>query len=107
MYVLPSSDVNCLKRQSIVAALIRYLDFLERACVSKRAGTREALAGDPDVSALIRGKHFECSVRERDDRLTSAQRERLERWERAGAVVGIVSCLEDAKRIFKEHGVEY
>jgi hypothetical protein len=85
----------------IVASIMRVLRERPGIVVRKRHGTAMGVAGDPDLYGTIHGRHFEIEVKRRDgsSQLTELQFQRLQEWERAGAITGVARSVEDVLKI--------
>ncbi len=95
-----------LEKKSLIQAILVLLDSLPRCVVIKRWGTPAALTdGEPDITALIRGRHLELTVRGANDPLTARERARREEWESAGAIVATVSSADELRRVLREYGI--
>jgi rubrerythrin len=85
--------------KAVVYRIMGALRTVPGLVVRKRHGTVMGLAGDPDLYGAYRGAHFEFEVKRPNEpasQVTKLQAERLAEWRRAGAVVGVVRCVEDA-----------
>jgi hypothetical protein len=84
------------------ASVLRHLKLLRAADSSlifrKRPGTAGAVAGDPDITGLWRGVHFELELKQHGANPTPLQELRLQEWAAAGAIVAVVRSLDDLKR---------
>ena len=69
--------------------------------IRKRHGTRMGVAGDPDLTGCYRGLHFEMEVKREGEQPTKLQQVRLDQWGRAGAIVGVVRSISDARQLLR------
>jgi hypothetical protein len=89
--------VKTPSEKAIVKAVLSYLNALPGCVARKRWGGGYGVAGDPDITGCIRGRHFEFEVKRSGERPTPLQARRLRDWQRAGALVAVVSSLEEVK----------
>lgn len=78
------------------AKVVKYIKALPRAHAKKRkAGPGRR--GEPDVTGCIEGRRLEVEGKIWPNKLTPKQRQCLERWSSAGALVFVYYSLEDFK----------
>jgi len=58
--------------------------------------------GLPDIIGVYRGRALALEVKRPGGKPTELQQYELERWAAAGAVAGVVTCVEDAKQLLWE-----
>lgn len=63
----------------------------------KRHGSPMSVAGDPDITGLWRGHHFEMELKRPGETPTLLQAARLAQWARAGAHVFVIHSLPELK----------
>jgi hypothetical protein len=68
----------------------------------KRPGTAGAVAGDPDITGLWRGVHFELELKQPGANPTPLQQLRLAEWAAAGAVTAVVRSVDDLRQVLAE-----
>ena len=85
--------------RAIVKAILAYLNSLPGCLARKRWGGGMGVAGDPDIDACIRGRSVQLEVKRPGERPTALQTKRLEEWRQAGAVVAVVSDVEEVKSL--------
>lgn len=80
--------------------------------IRKRHGTVFAVRGDPDLYGVLPlthpvwpGRHFELEVKRPGERPTPLQITRLSEWEKAGALVGVVTSVEEAMTVLRVGGM--
>jgi hypothetical protein len=61
----------------------------------KRHGSAMTTAGDPDITGLWRGLHFEMELKVPGAKPTSLQCSRLAAWNRAGAMCFVIHSLAE------------
>lgn len=85
--------------KQIVDSIVKYLRTIPGCIVRKRHGTAFGVAGDPDLYGTINGRHFELEVKRDGNSPTVLQKRRMEEWRAAGAVVGVVHNLDEARAV--------
>ena len=85
--------------KQIVDSIVKVLRTTPGCVVRKRHGTVFGVAGDPDLYGTINGRHFELEVKQPGNPPTELQLRRLEEWHVAGATVGVVHSVQEAKEI--------
>jgi hypothetical protein len=84
---------------TIVKSIILWLKTQPGCLVRKRHGDAFGVAGDADLYGSIRGRHFELEVKRPGNKPTPLQVRRLAEWAAAGAIVGVVHSVEEAKQV--------
>jgi hypothetical protein len=97
--------VKVPSEKAIVKAILAYLNGLPGCVARKRWGGGYGVAGDPDITGCIRGRHFEFEVKRPGDKPRPLQRKRLDNWRRAGAVGAAVYSVDDVRRVLGEAGL--
>jgi hypothetical protein len=88
--------------RAIVKAILAYLNG-QRGCLArKRWGGGMGVTGDPDIDACVRGRSVQLEVKRSGERPTPLQLKRLDEWRQAGAIVAVVSSVEDVKSLLTE-----
>lgn len=85
--------------KQIVVSILKYLRTVPGCAVRKRHGTVFGVAGDPDLYGTINGHHFELEVKQPGNPPTDLQLSRLEEWRAAGAAVGVVHSVQEARKV--------
>jgi len=88
--------------RAIVKAILAYLNGLPGCLARKRWGGGMGVAGDPDIDACIRGRSVQLEVKRPGERPTPLQVKRLREWRKAGALVAVVSSVEEVKSLLTE-----
>jgi len=88
--------------RAIVKAILAYLNSLSVCLARKRGGGGMGVAGDPDIDACILGRSVQLEVKRPGERPSALQAKRLEEWRQAGAIVAVVSSVEDVKSLLTE-----
>jgi hypothetical protein len=83
----------------IVDSIVKYLRTVPGCAVRKRHGTAFGVAGDPDLYGTLNGRHFELEVKRVGNPPTALQERRIEEWRAAGAIVGVVHGLDEARAV--------
>jgi Holliday junction resolvase len=73
--------------------------------VRKMHGGIYGVAGDPDLLAVRDGYAYGLEVKRPGERPTKIQRHRLGELEAAGAIVGVVTSLEEALDLVSQRAV--
>lgn len=73
--------------------------------VRKTHGSAFSVTGDPDLIAIKAGRVYGLEVKRPGGRVTKIQRHRLAELEAAGAIVGVVTSLEEALDLVSRHAV--
>ena len=84
---------------AIVKAILAYLNALPECLARKRWGGGMGVAGEPDIDACLRGRSVQLEVKRPGQKPTPLQLKRLEQWRQAGALVAVVSSVEDVKAL--------
>lgn len=88
------------REAATVRAIRRYLATLAPGVYyEKRWGGPYGVAGAPDLSLCVRGRRVELEVKTDVGRTTPLQEAELEKWRRAGALVGVVRSVEEVRSI--------
>tara|TARA_Y100000310_G_scaffold338505_1_gene428316 strand:- start:4124 stop:4432 length:309 start_codon:yes stop_codon:yes gene_type:complete len=78
---------------------VRELNKLPDTFVAVRHGSVYGTGGHPDIVGCVGGIHLEIEVKVGRNKPTEKQTRMMERWRRAGAVVGVVYTLEEAAEL--------
>jgi hypothetical protein len=84
--------------KAIVLRILKFLNSIPGCVARKRWGGVMGVAGDPDVTGCLRGRHLELEVKRPGQRPTPLQAKRLEEWKQAGAVTAVVTSVEEVRR---------
>ena len=84
---------------AIVKAILGYLNALPECLARKRWGGGMGVAGEPDIDACLRGRSLQLEVKRPGQKPTPLQLKRLEQWRQAGALVAVVSSVEEVKTL--------
>lgn len=92
--------------RSIQASVLNHLKKLRQAdptlAYRKRHGGAMGTAGDPDITGLWDGIHFEIELKAPGENPTLLQLARLAEWRQAGAVTAVVRSLDDLRQTLAE-----
>jgi len=91
-----------ITERAIVKAILAYLNGLPGCLARKRWGGGMGVAGDPDIDACVRGRSVQLEVKRAGEKPTPLQLKRLDEWRQAGALVAVVSSVEDVKSLLTE-----
>ena len=88
--------------RAIVKAILAYLNGLPGCLARKRWGGGLGVAGDPDITGCLNGRHFEFEVKRPGEQPTPLQMRRLDEWRRAGAVAAVVTSVAEVRELLAE-----
>ena len=88
--------------RAIVKAILAYLNGRPGCLARKRWGGGMGVAGDPDIDACICGRSVQLEVKRPGEKPTALQAKRLREWRKAGALVAVVSSVEEVKSLLTE-----
>ena len=91
-----------ITERAIVKAILAYLNGQPGCLARKRWGGGMGVAGDPDIDACVRGRSVQLEVKRAGEKPTPLQLKRLDEWRQAGALVAVVSSVEDVKSLLTE-----
>ena len=97
--------MNSPTEKVIVQKILGFLNGLPGCVARKRWGGGMGVAGDPDITGCIDGRHLEFEVKRPGQQPTALQVRRLEEWKRAGAVVAVVTGVEQVQSILGSEGL--
>jgi len=97
--------MNSPTERGIVQNILRFLNEIPGCVARKRWGGGMGVAGDPDIVGCLNGRHLELEVKRPGQQPTVLQSRRLGEWKQAGAVVAVVSSMEEVQRILASEGL--
>lgn len=97
--------MNSSNERAIVRNILRFLNKLPGCVARKRWSGGMGVAGDPDIAGCLCGRHLEFEVNRHGQQPPVLQAKRLEEWKRAGAVVAVVSSVEEVRSILASEGL--
>lgn len=85
---------------SIQSSVLEYLNSLPQ-CMAENVSGNARQSGRADINGCYKGRCFKIELKDKETgyKPTKQQILYLERWKRAGAVVGICYSLEDVKEV--------
>ena len=83
------------RESSIVTSIMKELRK-HGAMVIKIHGDPYMLGGTPDLIGCASGRCFVLEVKRPGEKLRALQVQQLEKWRKAGAVVGVVTSVKEA-----------
>ena len=89
------------REKAIVQKILRLLNSLPACVARKRWGGGMGVAGDPDITGCIQGRHFELEVKRAGQGPTPLQAKRLQEWKQAGAVVAVAGSIEEVRSLLE------
>lgn len=84
--------------KSIVNGILKYLSGIEGCHAVKTHGSAYS-GGQPDVDVCYKGQTIKLEVKRPGKQATALQEAVLAQWKAAGAIVGVVTSVEEVKRI--------
>lgn len=87
-----------VKESVIVSEILRELNSIPGCYAVKIHGDPYLRKGTPDILGSYRGHAFALEVKRPGGKPTTLQIHELGKWMEAGALIGVVSSVEDAKR---------
>ncbi|MBT9168970.1 MAG: hypothetical protein DDT19_02322 [Syntrophomonadaceae bacterium] len=96
-----SCAVSAPLEKTITAAVLRWLRA-QPGCYAIKTHGDYRQAGQPDIIGSYRGKCFALEVKRPGGKVTPLQTAILVKWGEAGAVAGVVTSVEDVKKIWAE-----
>ena len=88
--------------RAIVKAILAYLNGIPGCLARKRWGGGLGVAGDPDITGCLNGRHFEFEVKRPGEQPTPLQMQRLDEWRRAGAAAAVVTSVAEVQELLAE-----
>ena len=86
--------------KSIVAGILKYLNGLPGCHAVKTHGSAYS-GGQPDVDACYKGQTIKLEVKRPGKQATALQEAVLAQWKAAGAIVGVVTSVEEVRAIME------
>lgn len=89
---------------SIQSAVLQYLNSLP-GCMAENVSGNASQSGRADINACYRGRCFKIELKDPNNKgygVTKQQKLYLERWKRAGAIVGVCYSVEDVKKLLEK-----
>jgi hypothetical protein len=90
--------------KSIVEAILKYLNSLEGTRARKIHGG-PYMAGWPDILCVKDGQAYFFEVKRPGGKATKLQLYELSEWMKAGAIVAIVTSVEDVRAVLERETV--
>lgn len=89
---------------SIVKRILHYLNGLDDCYARKVHGGAYGTNGEPDLDICLKGRAIKLEVKApgRENTVTEMQFKALAKWGKAGAIVGVVTSLEEVKELLDE-----
>jgi len=88
--------------KSIVERILKYLNSLD-GCRARKIHGGPYMAGWPDIIAVKDGQAYFFEVKRPGGRPTKLQLYELGEWMRVGAVVAVVTSVDEVKRVIEHH----
>jgi hypothetical protein len=93
------------KESSIVASVLKWMNGQPATLARKRHGGPFGLAGEPDISACVRGRSVQIELKQPGEKPTEMQMRRLDEWRRAGAVAFWATSLAEVRSALEREGL--
>ena len=93
------------KEKTIVQKILTFLNEIPGCLARKRWGGGMGVTGDPDITGCLNGRHLELEVKRRGQRPTPLQAKRLEEWRKAGALVAVVTSVDEVRNLLESQGL--
>ena len=90
--------------KTIVNNILRYLNSL-RVCRAIKIHGSGQRSGEADVLCCFKGKTIMLEVKRPGGAPTALQLEVLELWNRAGAITGVVTSVDEVKELLQKEGL--
>jgi len=97
--------LNSSNEKAIVRNILKFLNARPGCVARKRWSGGMGVAGDPDITGCLCGRHLEFEVKRPGEQPTVLQAKRLEEWRQAGAVVAVVTSVEEVRSILASEGL--
>lgn len=94
-----------MSEKAIERRILKWLNSLEGCWAHSRHGGMYDIKGNPDITGCLNGRRIEIEVKQPGQKPTPIQFAVMRKWEKAGAVVGWATTIEEAKEILKEGGL--
>ena len=91
---------------SLQQSALDYLNSLP-GCVAENVSGNSRQSGRPDVNGCYRGRMFKIELKTPDNEYKASKKQQLNlrRWNRSGAITGVVYNLRFLKEIFSSRGL--
>ena len=86
--------------KTITRNILKYLNSLP-GCRALKRPSGLFQGGEPDITACRYGRRIEIEVKRPGGKATPRQAATLEKWERAGAVVGVVHSVVETRTMIE------
>lgn len=89
--------------RSIQTKVLNYLNSLPE-CIAENVRGTASQSGRADINACYKGHCIKIELKDPEDKgykATQQQKLYLEKWKRAGAVVGVCYSINDVKRLLE------
>lgn len=92
-----------LEYDGVVVPILKYLGTLPRTKAINTHGSVFFERGTPDILGVINGRMIALEAkRDTKERARTIQEWRLKEWAAAGAITGVVTCVEDVKKLIAD-----
>lgn len=87
------------REAAVVARLLKYLASLPHSEAEKNAASYYGNQGKPDIYACIAGRMIVLEAKRPGEDATPLQLMNLAKWDRAGALTGVVHSVDELKAL--------
>lgn len=89
-----------MREGTIQTSVLEYLNSLPN-CIAENVSGNAKQSGRADINGCYNGKCFKLELKSKDTgyQPTKQQKLYLEKWRRAGAIVGICYSIKDVKEV--------
>lgn len=88
-----------MKESTLKKNVLDYLNSLPGCKAIKIHGNAYTEAGTPDIAGCMMGRAFWIELKVPGEEPTAIQRKRLQEWAEAGAIVGVVTSVEEVSEM--------
>lgn len=88
---------------SLQESALKYLNSLP-GCVAENVSGSSQQSGRPDVNGCYQGRMFKIELKTPDNKYQASKKQKLNlrRWNRSGAITGVVYSLRFLKEVFSQ-----
>lgn len=94
-----TQKANMPAEKSITRSILKWLND-QPGCYAVKTHGGPFQAGQPDILGCFRGQMFALEVKRPGNKPTKLQVAMLRKWLEAGAIIGVVTSLDEVKEMF-------
>lgn len=91
-----------MKESAIQKSILDYLKRLPKCRAKNNHGSAYSGSGEPDITALYRGRFLAIEVKRPGEKPTRIQEHVLQKYKEAGAITLVAESVDDVRRLIKE-----